>query len=100
MMKRIKKLVHNIKDEIESAECYTEEFLKALVDSNTKTAARMKEMALQELEHADTLHTIAASEIERLSHVITPPPEMMEKWEKHHADYIERVAKVKEILSA
>ena len=98
-MKRIRKLIDEIKDEICSAQEYAEEYLTFKAKDNGTWATRYKEMAQDELKHADYLHTRTTLEIEELEKVYTPPEEMMEKWEHAHREYIEKVAWIRQMLT-
>lgn len=98
-MKRIKKLVKRIDDELCSAEHYAEKAIEYKVDGDTDMFRKFSQMASEELSHAMTIHDIAVKEIEKISAVITPPADMREKWELSHADYIERVARIKSMIN-
>lgn len=98
-MTRIKKLADEVKDEICSAKEYAEEYLTFKAKENGTWANRYKEMAQDELRHADYLHTRAVEEIEELRKVYTPPEEMLEKWDKEHREYIEKAAWVRQMLA-
>lgn len=97
-MKRIKKLVHMIDDELESAECYSEKAMEYKIDGQSDMYQKFSRMASEELDHAMTLHDIAVKEIDKASQMISVPAEMREKWELSHADYIERVARIKSYI--
>lgn len=98
-MKRIKKLVKRIDDEICSAEYYAEKAIEYKMDGETDMYKKFSQMANEELGHAMTIHDIAVKEIDKVQSVITPPADMREKWELAHADYIERVAKIKSYIN-
>ena len=98
-MKIIKNFVDHIEDEIESAKEYAEKYVEYKVKEDMQTASRYKEMANDELKHAMYVHEMAVKEIDKLSKVYTPPAEMLEKWEKAHKDYVEKVAWVKQMLA-
>ena len=98
-MTRIKKLAEEMEDEIHSAKEYAEEYLTFKAKDNSTWANRYKEMANDELRHAEYLHDRAVAEIDELSKVYTPPEEMLEKWEHEHREYIEKAAWVKQMLS-
>ena len=98
-MTKIKKLADEIKDEICSAKEYAEEYLTFKAKNNLNMANRYKEMAQDELKHANYIHERAVSEIEELSKVYTPPEEMMQKWEHDHKEYIEKVAWIRQMMA-
>lgn len=98
-MTKIKKLADEIMDELESAKEYAEEYLSYKAKDNGTWANRYKEMASDELKHADYLHERAGGEIEELRKAYTPPQDMLEKWEADHKRYIEKAAWIKQMLA-
>ena len=98
-MTRIKKLADEMKDELCSAKEYAEEYLSFKAEENTTWANRYKEMANDELKHANYIHERAVTEIDELREVYTPPQKMLDKWEKDHNKYIEKAAWIKQMLS-
>ena len=98
-MTRIKELADEIKDELCSAKEYAEEYLTFKAKENGTWANRYKEMAQDELKHANYIHERVVGEIEELRKVYTPPEDMMQKWESDHKKYIEKAAWVKQMLT-
>ena len=98
-MTRIKNLADQIKDELESAKNYAEEGLYYKAKGSSEWYSRYKNMAEDELEHAGYLHDRVVSEIEKLKAVMTPPEEMLQKWERDHKEYVETAAWVKQMLA-
>ena len=98
-MTRIKKLADEMKEELCSAKEYAEEYLSFKAEENTTWANRYKEMANDELKHANYIHERAVTEIDELREVYTPPQKMLDKWEKDHNKYIEKAAWIKQMLS-
>ena len=97
-MRAIQKYVEFIKDEVEGAKEYAEMYVEAKAKGNVSTASRYKEMTLDELKHASWIHERAVKEIEKISQTYTPPPEMLEKWELEHKEYVEQAALVRQML--
>lgn len=97
-MKKIKKLVDHIDDEIEGAIAYAECYLDAKSEGNDTIAGKYKEMAEDELSHAMILHDIASAKITKLQQVYTPPTEMLERWQTAHSEYIEKANLVKQMI--
>lgn len=98
-MKKIKKLVCRIKDEIESASYYSEKYLESkIIDGDNSLAQKYKEASLQELSHAELIHSVAEGLIQKMSKVVTPPMDMLEKWNECHEEYIESVNEIKSML--
>jgi len=98
-MRKIKKMVKAIDEEIEGAKTYAEQYLDCKAKDNSQWANKYKEMANDELKHAMYLHDFAVHEIEELSKVYTPPVEMQKKWDESHKKYIEEVAWIKQMLT-
>jgi hypothetical protein len=97
-MKKIKDYVEHIKDEVEGAKEYAEKYVECKAKGDMHSANRYKEMAMDELKHANYIHEWAVKDIEELSEVYTPPVWMLEKWEHEHKEYVENAAMVRQIL--
>lgn len=97
-MTQIKNLVDLIQDEICSAKDYAESYVEYKIKDNSTWAQRYKEMANDELKHATYLHEKAVMLIEDLSSKITPPQDMLDKWENSHKKFVEEIAWVKQML--
>ena len=96
-MRIIKELVDHIKDEVEGAMEYANKYAEYKVLGSPR-ASVYKQMAYDELSHADKIHEFAVEEINKAKAVMTPPVEMEEKWQHEHKKYIEEVAKIKMML--
>ena len=97
-MRKIKKYVEMIDEELNSAEEYAESYIEYKANSDTQMANKFYDMANDELNHSITIHDVAMKEIEKISSVFNAPPEMREKWDKSHSDYIQRAARIKSML--
>ena len=98
-MTKIKKLVDEIADELDSAKDYAECHLTYKAKGNDEWSKRYYEMANDELKHADYLHDRAVEEIEELRKVYTPPQDMLDKWDSDHKKFIEKTAWIKQMLA-
>lgn len=98
-MKKIKKYVSQIDDELNSAEHYAEKYIEFKSDGDANMSAKFKEMASQELEHSMIIHDLAVKDIEKISAVFPAPADMREKWELSHTNFAERVARIKSMIS-
>ena len=96
-MRVIKELVDHIKEEVEGAMEYANKYAEYKVLGSPR-ASTYKQMAYDELSHADKIHEFAVEEIQKARAVMTPPVEMEEKWEHEHKKFIEEVAKIKMML--
>lgn len=99
-MKKIKDLADRIKEEIYDAKEYAERYVEAKVDGNSSAATKYKEMANDELKHAGYLHEFVVSEINKIkSSGIQYPKSMEERWQTVHAEYVDKAAWVKQMLT-
>lgn len=99
-MTKIKKYVEGIADELNDAKSYMETALEYKAMGNTTRYTRYKEMSMQELSHAMSLHEFAVQDIEQLRTVYpTIPTEMQDKWDKAHIDFVEKTAWIKQMQS-
>lgn len=98
-MKIIKKIVHQIDDELFGAQMYAEKYVEEKANSNAKWAGKFKSMAEDELDHAMNMHEYAVEEINKLRQVYVPPQEMLDKWDQEHKAYVDKTAWIKQMLS-
>ena len=99
-MKKIKEYVEQIDEELCGAKEYIEKALWYKAKSDTIRYNKYKEMAMQELNHADIIHSFAVEDIAKLTETFPEPPtEMMEKWNESHRKYIEKVAWIKQMIA-
>lgn len=99
-MRKIKEIITKMDDEIEDAKAKADEYADFKVAGDSQEASASKQAALDELKHADLYHSRAVKEIQKIRQTFPEPPaKMLEKWEKEHREYIDRVAFIKQILS-
>ena len=99
-MTKIKKYVEDLAEELEGAKNYMEKALEYKAMGNATRYARYKEMSIQELAHATTLHEYAVQDIEQLRTVYPEiPQDMQEKWDKNHARFVEKTAWIRQMQS-
>ena len=99
-MTKIKKYVEKLAEELEGAKNYMEKALEYKAAGNATRYARYKEMSIQELAHAMTLHEYAVQDIEQLKTVYPDiPQDMQEKWDKSHARFVEKAAWIRQMQS-
>ena len=99
-MKEIKHIVENIREELDGAEHYAKTAAK-LKDLNSADASAYAEMARQELGHVDNLHKMAVRAIEKQrASGVTPPAAMQAVWDWEHEKMIDRVSRIKALLSS
>lgn len=97
-MRKIKKYAEEIKEEIHDAMKYAERYIENKI-SHPAWAKYYRSMSEQELQHAAYLHEMATAEIAELEKVYTAPEEMLDKWEEAHHKYLDKAARVKQILA-
>lgn len=98
-MKKIAKLVHNIDRELKLAECYSEKYIECKTDGDNQMSNTYKDMALDNIEHADTLHNMAVAVIDRIKTVYIPTPDMQAKWDETHQKYVEKATEIRRMLT-
>ena len=99
-MTKIKKYVDEIAEELEGAKGYMEKALECKAAGNSTRYTKYKEMSMQELTHAMTIHEFAVQDIEQLKAVYPDiPQKMLDKWNKAHVDYVEKAAWIKQMQS-
>ena len=99
-MRKIQELADHIKDEVCDAKEYGEKYVEEKVSGNTNVASRYKEMASDELKHAGYLHEMVVAEINKIkASGIKYPESMEERWKTVHAEYVDKAAWVKQILT-
>lgn len=101
-MKEIKDIIAFINDEIDGAKHYIKYAVKmrGVDDLAYQTALKL---AQTELEHVDAWHAVAIKAIEAKRADMKAkgqevPAYMQEMWDDEHAEYVEKVAKVKYAL--
>lgn len=98
-MKIIKRLVCKIDEELKDAQNYAEMYVEKKALNENEWATKFRLMAEDELRHAMIMHDYSVQKIERLRQVYSPSEDMLDKWNKAHADYVDRVAWIKQMLA-
>lgn len=97
-MNKIKKYVEDIAEELDGAKHYMESALEYKAAGNADRYNRYKEMSVQELGHAMSLHDFAVQDIEKLKSVYPDVPQsMQDKWDKAHVEFVEKTAWIKQM---
>ena len=97
-MKKIKEYTEKINDEIDGAKEYIEKALWYKAKNDNNRYVKYKEMSIQEIGHAMTIHQFASEDIEELKRVYPDIPEaMQDAWDKAHNEYVEKVAWIKQM---
>lgn len=99
-MKKIKKYVEGIAEELSDAKNYMETALEYKASGDSTRYAKYKEMSTQELSHATALHEFAVQDIEKLKTVYPDiPQEMQDKWDHSHVEFVEKAAWIRQMQS-
>lgn len=98
-MKRIRKLVDKLNEEVCGAKEYAEMYIESKAKGDNQWASRYAEMAEDELRHAAYIHELCMSEIESMKKIFTPPMDMVERWDRAHKKYVEKVTIIKQLLA-
>lgn len=98
-MKMIYEKIEEIHEELESAQEYAEKYIKCKARGNTARANKFKEMAHDELSHAQALYEMSVEDIEQINKVYTLREDEEREWEHCLKSYAERVALTRHILA-
>ena len=98
-MKKIQDYVDRIDEELSDAKNYAEKYVECKSENLDSNSRKYKEMAEDELKHANYLHEMAVTEIQKLREKFTPPQFMLDEWEKSHKEYVEKTAWIKQMLT-
>ena len=94
-MKKIEKMIHHIKDELEGAEHYAEKYVM-YKNTNSEWANLFHQMSIDELDHADSLHKMSEEFISKLPYI---PEKDEEDWDRCVKRISETTASVRLLLS-
>ena len=97
-MKIIHKMLHHLEEEVEGAKEYAEKYIENKAKNNIPRATKFKEMAMDELKHASTLHEFDMADVEEIKKVYEMSDEDSTAWEHGQKHLIEQMALVKHML--
>ena len=98
-MKIIDKSIDAIEEELEGAKEYTEKYIEFKARGNMARANKYKEMAHDELKHAEYIRDFAIQEVDELRAVYQMPVEVEEKWAHSLKHFMECMGTVRQMLS-
>lgn len=98
-MKILDNMMDHICDELDGAWEYAEKYLENKAKGDSRYA-KYKDMAMDEIHHAEILYSFAITDIEKLERFYTLTGEEEEKWEHTKKKFAERVAFLKHTLSS
>lgn len=94
-MKNIKRLAKNIEEELSDAGKYAKQAMECKTE-HPEDAALYIELAQDEMEHAERLHTQAVAAIKKYREQKGDPPERMQgRYDEMHERYIDQAAAVR-----
>lgn len=98
-MRKLKTYIEFAEEELDDAKKYLRFAEKAKVDDSAGGNLAVK-LAEQEMQHAKEWHELIVAEIDRQKRMLAErgqevPPMMIEWWKDEHADYVEKVSKLK-----
>ena len=97
-MKILDKMMDHICDELEGAWEYTEKYLENKAKGDQRYS-KYREMAMDEINHAEILYSFAVEDINKLGRVYTLSGEEEEKWEHTKKRYAAKLAMLKHTLA-
>lgn len=97
-MTKIKRYVECIDEELADAKDYAEKYIECKAMDNMSKANKYKEMAFDELKHANYIHDFAVGDIELIAKINPPTVEMEDAWNHSHKEYVERTAWIRQML--
>jgi phage-related protein len=95
----IEKMIEALEDEIHGAKKYAEKYIENMAKGNNSRAVKYKEMAHDELKHAEYIRDFAVQEVDELRAVYQIPVEVEEKWAHSLKHFMECMGAVRQMLS-
>lgn len=98
-MRKLEKMIDDIHEEVDGAREYAEKYIESKAKGNIPRATRYKEMANDELKHANYIRDFAIADAESIKHVHTLTEEEVEAWERSHKRLNDEIAMVQHLIS-
>ena len=98
-MKLIDKMLEHLEEEVEGAREYAEKYIECKARGNIARANRYKEMAHDELKHANFLKEMDMADVDELSRVYAMTEEEKTCWEHGMKHLTDQMAMVMHILA-
>jgi ferritin len=98
-MKTIDKMIEHIDEEVEGAREYAEKYIECKSRGHTGRAAKYKEMAFDELKHAETVYAFAEEDVENIRKVHPLSVDEEELWAHAKKKMYEHIAHIKSYLT-
>jgi hypothetical protein len=97
-MRTIEGMLHHLSEEVEGAEEYAEKSIKCKARGNMNRSNKYREMAYEELNHAETLREFYLADVADIKKVYTMTDEEEHLWEHGLKRNSERIAMIKMML--
>lgn len=98
-MKTIDKMIEHIDEEVEGAREYAEKYIECKSRGHTARASKYKEMAFDELKHAEYVYGFAEEDVENIRKVYPLSVDEEEKWSHAKRKMHEHIAHIKSYLA-
>ena len=98
-MRKLEKMIDDIHDEVDGAREYAEKYIDSKAKGNVPRATKYKEMATDELKHANYIRDFAIADAEGIKRVHTLTEEEVEAWEHAHKRLNDAIAMVQHLLN-
>ena len=98
-MKILDHMIDELKEEVDGARVYAEKYIECKARGNIARANRYKEMAHDELKHANFLKEMDMADVDELSRVYSMTEEEKNCWEHGIKHLNDQMAMVMHILS-
>ena len=98
-MKILDRIIDNISEEIEGAKDYAEKYIESKALGDMSRANVYREMAQDELRHAEHIRDFAISDIDGMKKVYSFTQDEEEKWDHHLKHFVDCMGWVKRMLS-
>lgn len=98
-MKILHKMLEALEEEVEGAKEYAEKYIENRARGNMTRANKYKEMANDEIKHAEYIMTFNMMDVDEIKRVYTIPEEDEENWNHRHKCLNEQIAITKQMLA-
>jgi ferritin len=98
-MRLLEKLIENIEEELEGAKEYAERYIECKARGNNQRASKYKEMAHDEIRHAEEIYSFADTDVEAIRRVHPLSVEDEEEWARAVKKMHECIARVKTYIA-
>lgn len=98
-MKLMDKIIEHIHEELDGAKDYAEKYIENKAKGNTMRSGIFKEMANDELRHAEHIYEFGVKDMDDIQKVYTLNMEDVERWEHCKKHFVEKTAWIRHMLT-